>query len=391
MGEEDTLEYVSATLCRPKEEVLPLALVLQSKTAGNPFYMREMLRTCHRKKCIWHDYKENKWKFDLDRLFEQFQGEQNYDVLNTDFITRRMDELPPASRAILAWAALLGHSFSFELICRLLAGEFDYGDEMHPDPGCSHLLLQRVYTQAEAVDGLQAAIQAYILVPGEKDDQFRFAHDRYVQASGGLKECNPRKMHFVIAQTLLKYYEGEARFRDNAASHICESVDIIKRRVPRRQAYRKLLISCGHGAGEKGARSTAAKYYSNAVSLLQPDPWDDSAEDVSYDETNQLYLRAAECYLYMGQHALANQVLGNIFDCAKTALDKAPAWVLQSRTFAQNGDATQALKSLRDCLKALDIDLDEHPTFEKCDAEFERISVKIQTMDRNDILSPPRV
>lgn len=30
----------------------------------------------HRKKCICHDYHAGHWKSDLDRLFDQFQGEQ---------------------------------------------------------------------------------------------------------------------------------------------------------------------------------------------------------------------------------------------------------------------------------------------------------------------------
>lgn len=34
----------------------------------------------------------------------------------------------------------------------------------------------------------------------------RFAHDRYMQASIALREChNTVEMHFVIAQTMMKY------------------------------------------------------------------------------------------------------------------------------------------------------------------------------------------
>lgn len=30
-----------------------------------------------------YDYKINQWEFSLDQLFEEFQGKQNYDVLDT--------------------------------------------------------------------------------------------------------------------------------------------------------------------------------------------------------------------------------------------------------------------------------------------------------------------
>lgn len=381
LSENDIVQYVSTTLSKSEEEILPLALVLQSKTAGNPFYMREMLNACNRKKCIWYDYRDSQWHFDLDKLFHQFRGEQDYDVLDTGFITRRLSELPRASRAILAWAAMLGQSFSFELITRLLTGEFvDQAEEAN-----SSALRFTPSSEQEIVEGLQAAIQAYILVPGDSDDWFRFAHDRYIQAARALKECNARKMHFVIAQTLMKYYRSEARSRGSTVQHICEAVDLLRRHIKVRRPYRELLFDCAQTATENGARPTAAKYYSSAVALLQPNPWSDDAEDVSYEETMQLYLRASECALFMGHHAAANSLLSTIFKCARSALDQAPAYVLQSRIFAQSGDADSTLGSLKDCLGALGVKLDDKPTFDKCDQWFATLATRIQSTDREKL------
>ncbi|KAK4244412.1 hypothetical protein C7999DRAFT_35220 [Corynascus novoguineensis] len=385
LSEDVIVDYVSATLSLPKERVLPLAMVIQSKTAGNPFYMREMLSAGYRKKCIWYDYIAGHWTYDLDKLFDQFQGEQDYDVLDTAFITRRLSELPSASRSILAWAALLGQTFSFDLICKLMSGQ-QHADDCPESLGEPMIAAT---SQEDVVSGLEAAIQAFIILPCDRDDHFRFAHDRYIQAAAALKECNARMMHFVIAQVLLKHYPDNAALKDNAASHICESVDIIKKRVAHRKPFRKLLFERAHEAIESGARPTAAKYFSNAVALLQSDPWNEDAEDVSYDETLQIYLQAAECYLFMGHQSAAKVLLQTIFDRARTALDKAPAWVLQSRIFAQSGDSHQALASLRQCLAALDVALDDCATMEKCDELFERLSKKIQTMDREQVLDPP--
>lgn len=348
--------------------------------------MREMLSACHRKKCIWYDYRDSIWHYDLDRLFAQFQGEKDYDVLDTGFITRRLDELSPAARAVLAWAALLGNSFSFDVVTRLMKGEFDYGED--DIPNCCPALSKRSYTEAEAISGLQAAIQAYIIVPSETDDRFRFAHDRYVNAASALRECNTRRMHFVISQTLLKYYAVEARQRDSTASHICEAVSIIKKRVRARQEFRKLLIDCAQSSTESGARPTAAKYYSAAIDLLQANPWVDKADDVSYEETMQLYLRCAECHLFMGRLSAANDLLSTLFANAKTAIDKSPAYVLQSRIFAQNGNALAAFISLKECLAALGVPLEDEPTYEKCDKKFQKLSKQIQNMDRQDLVNP---
>ncbi|KAG0645354.1 Hybrid signal transduction histidine kinase K [Hyphodiscus hymeniophilus] len=385
LTEEDILEYVSATLCRPKHDIVPLAAVIQSKTAGNPFYMREMLVTCHRKQCLWYSYRENAWQYDLDRIFKQFETENYHDTLNSEFVTSRLKELPISSRSILAWASLIGTSFSFDLIQRLLSGEFDYDDPHSPEDPANTSSLS--HSQKDAVEGLQAAIQAYIIVATQDDDKFRFAHDRYVQAAAALREENSPKMHFIIAQTLLKYYSANERSRETTASHICESVDIITKQVLYRHSFRQLLFECAQEAAESGARPTASKFYSNCFKLLQDNPWEDGAPDVYYEETLQLCVRAAETYLYMSQYSEAKQLLKTVFDNAKTPVDKAPAWVLQSRVYAQEGDSPAAFSSLKRCLAALDVEMDANPSFQKCDAEFERLSLKIQAMDTDDLIN----
>ncbi|KAI1105014.1 putative histidine kinase HHK1p [Jackrogersella minutella] len=389
LAEYEILQYVASTLCRPLEDVATLAIVIQSKTAGNPFYMREMLNACYRKRCIWYDYKENRWLFDLDWLFEQFKGEDNYDILNNDFITRRLSELPSASRAILAWAALLGTGFSFDLICQLLSGNYDIvDDEDHGEHGLSETLYCNNYSKQEAVAGLQAAINACIVVQGETDDRFRFAHDRYVQAAASLKECNTPRMHFAIAQILLKHCGSEVKTRDNTASHITEAVHIIKRRVHIRQPYRRHLMECAESSVENGARPTATKYYHSAILLLQSDPWTEGVEDVDYDETLKLHLRAAECYIYMGNNAAAHNIADTVLSRARNAEDKAPAWLLLARVQAQNGNAEAALAILKESLCQLKVDIDTEPTFEKCDKLFMDLAAKIKSMDRADILNP---
>lgn len=384
LTEDDITQYVATTLCRPVEDIVPLAAVIQAKTAGSPFYMREMLDACHRKNCIWYDYKKSLWNYDLDRIFQQFSAEKYDDILNSDFVARRLGELPATSRSILSWASLIGTSFSFELVQRLLSGEFEYDDRVLTFSGGDENPASQ--SQQDIVGGLQAAIQAYIIVATENDDRFRFAHDRYIQAAASLRPDGP-KMHFIIAQTLLKYYSTNEKSQESIASHICEAIDILRTRVVHRQSFRKLLFDCAQTAAESGARPTAAKFYANCFALLQDDPWDDTKPDVYYDETLSLFTRAAECYHYMSRYDEAMELLSEVFKGAKTAVDKAPAWILQSRLYAQKGDSSAAFQALKTCLLALGIEVDDTPTFEKCDAEFERLSLKIQSADRKELIN----
>ncbi|KAH8810781.1 HHK1, histidine kinase-group X protein [Xylogone sp. PMI_703] len=379
LPQEDIIEYVATTLCRPKFEIIPLASVIQSKTAGIPFYMREMLDTCYRKRHISYDYREG-WRFDLRRIIEQFES-SNTKLLNNEFVISRLKELPRSSRAVIAWASLLGATFSFDLVQKLLSGEFVSDNDSGIPLSC---------TQEEAVNGLQAAIQNYIIIPTQDDDRFNFAHDRYLQAASTLQTDRPL-MHFIIAQTLLKYYPADNSNQDTAAYHISESTDVIQKRVAHRHSFRKVLLDCAQRAAAGGARSTAMKYFISCFALLQDNPWqhDPPAPDVYYEETLELHTRAAECDLYMRQYDEAKRLLAAISTNAKTAIDKAPSWILQSRVYAQEGNSTQAFNALKQSLAVLDIQVDDNPTFELCDKEFDRLSRLIDSMDIDELVDKP--
>ncbi len=340
LNEDNVMEYVAATLHRPKPEIFPLGAVVLSKTGGNPFYIGEMLNACHRKNCIWYDIRECGWSFDLDSVFNKMSMENYNDSLRSDLVTSRLKELPATSKSILAWASMLGASFSFQLIQRLMNGEFAPGKQDRQLEDRTAFLLS--YSEKDSVKGLQAAIQGYIIVPTQNDDIFRFANDQYIQVAKSLQNGNGNLMYFIMAQTLLKHYSDDSKYRSITASSIYESISTIKSFVPNRQPFRKVLLDYAHKACESGVRSSAAKLYTSCIALLQDDMWNNEANDVSYEETLQIYTAAAECYLYRGQYQEARRLLMAIFSNAKTAIDKAPSWILQSRLFAQEGDSSSA-------------------------------------------------
>ena len=199
LNEQDVVEYVASTLYRSPEYVFPLAAVALEKTHGNPFYLRQMLDLCYRKHCLWFNWQTSNWEFNLDRVFTEFESETYGELLagieepfgascyltigvlgshlNTSFITRQLkDQLPIAARSILAWASLLGNTFSFTVIQSLMSGEFDYTEEGDDNDlvkcnAAADLFVAK--SEESAIEGLQACLQTSILVTSEDDDHFR--------------------------------------------------------------------------------------------------------------------------------------------------------------------------------------------------------------------------
>ena len=175
LSEDDVLEYIAATMHqKPSKALIPLTAVILEKSQGIPFYVRMMLETCYRKNCIWYCWKDSLWQYDLDRIFAEFVVPNYGEGLGTEFIARRFQEMPSEARSILLWAALLGSPFSFSLVRKLLSGEFLYtiGGEDEGDITCPRQTKLR-QSESDVVSGLQYLIQAYIIIPGDTDDEFR--------------------------------------------------------------------------------------------------------------------------------------------------------------------------------------------------------------------------
>lgn len=392
LGEQEVIDYVAATLYRPAQYVMPLAMVCLEKSNGNPFYLRQMLETCHRKGCIWYSWKESLWDYDLDRVFAEFESETYGQQLDTDFITKRLQDLPIAARSILAWASMLGTSFSFSMIQRLLSGEFDYEEsERTSDGTCTRS--EELFTPQpveNVIEGLQATLQAFILMPGSNEDEFSFSHDRYVTASASLRECQDlEKMHFLIVQTTMTYSDLDGRSLYQRARHICQAVRVIQSRVTNRYHFRTLLFDAAQKATESGARPTALDYYETCLAFLQPNPWKEGASDVFYEETLTLYTKTAELYWHQGRPVDAQNLLDTLFAGARSASDKAPAWILQSKLFAQSGNLAGASTALKTSLLELGLDIIATPSWESCDRDFSDLKKRLEGTEFKDIIAKP--
>ncbi|KAL5120883.1 Chk1 protein kinase [Pleosporales sp. CAS-2024a] len=373
--EAQTADYVSETLHREHDYILPLVAVVQEKSHGN-FY---------RKKCVYYSWRENNWLFDLDKVFEVFESPEYGSSVTNDFISKRLLELPSASRKLVAWASLLGVSFSFDLAKQLM-------DPKHAPPDAERIPL--LADKESAIEALNSALGAYVLMPAEQDSRFRFSHDRYLTAASTSLDrvWDMQMMHYLIAKVMItgSGYHDESTLGSKAlymqSRHICLAAELIKAREKKRAPFRDVLYQAGETACESGARSTGIYYFAHCLMLLQDDPWDDNQPDVSYQETLQLFVRSAECYWHQSMLDEALSLIRTTFKFARNTIDLASSFILQSRVFAVRGDSFGAFQALKDCLSLLGHPI-EPTTWEACDEEFQRTYAKLQKVDKNELLA----
>jgi len=374
--DEETIQYVSDTLRRPKEYCLPLAAVVQEKTQGNPFFVREMLDAAYRSKCIYYCWKCSHWEFNLDKAFEAFSSADTTKFSSNDLIARRLKQMPPNAQGFLAWAAMIGHSFSFNLVKRVMSCDCSQASPREFIPPTSN----------DPVDGLQRAISSFIVMATEEEDRFRFAHDRYLTAADSLcDDFRREEMHYVIACAMMKHTPFDPVIHPNnmlyeQARHICEGVKVVKYRAERMSPFRAVLYQAAETARESGARNLSLYYFKHCLDLLEDDPWDDNCEDASYSETLALMTRAAEAYYYHGLFDEALILLQQVNSHARCSSDKAPAAIIESRMHTHRGDSRAASRTLRRLLSEMGVDFSSR-TYEELDDEFQQLVPLIHSKD----------
>lgn len=388
LREKHVFEYVAATMSQSVETILPLAAVVYAKSEGNPFLVKDILQTCYQRNCLWYDWRDSGWQFDLDKIFNEFSSEGCTDK---EYLTRRLQDLPPAARSILAWASLIGTNFSFKLIQSIMTGDYFYStgrDQAH-DATCPKRAKLFNLSESDCISGLQQLVNMYIVTPGETDDEFRFAHARYLKAANELRECqNTTKMHFIIAQTMMTYLSQCKYNLYPLARHICLSAEIVKERIPSRMRYRDVLWRGAQNAIETGAKATGLWYYKSALKLLQDDKWNTDNSDVFYDETLQLHVNTAEIMYTQGEVEGALEVLEETFKHARCSADKTRSYILKGRVLATQGKFFDAFAAQRECLEGLGLSM-QAMTWDECDIEFKKLEFRLRSLDREELLSKP--
>lgn len=388
LREKHVFEYVAATMSQSVETVLPLAAVVNAKSEGNPFLVKDILQTCYQRNCLWYDWKASGWQFDLDKIFNEFSTEGCTD---SEYMSRRLQELPPAARSILAWASLIGTNFSYKLIQTIITGDFFYSsgrDQAH-DATCPKRAKLFNLSETDCINGLQQLVNLYILTPGETDDEFRFSHTRYLKAANEMRECqNTTKMHFIIAQVMMTYLSQCKYNLYPLARHICLSADLVKERIPSRMRYRDVLWRGAQKAIETGAKPTGLWYYKTAVKLLQDDKWNTDNPDVFYDETLQLYVNSAEIMHVSGEPEEALTFLNETFTNARCSADKTRSYILKGRILASQGKFLDAFGVQKQCLEELGLSLPPL-TWEEGDVEFKKLESRLRQLDKEALLTSP--
>ncbi|WP_437637356.1 sensor histidine kinase [Sorangium sp. So ce854] len=310
-----------ALRCEPGR-ARPLAELLVARTAGNPFFLRRLLRSLQGQGLLAFDADGATWTWDLDRI-ERIGVTDNVVQLMTESVRR----LPEPAQELLQVAACIGKRAELRTAAAVAGKSID-----------------------EATAALGQPLREGLLVPDgarEREGELavRFAHDRVQQAAYELAPAaRRRRLHLAIGRLLEASCSG-------ADGPLFDAVDQLNLGAALLCAEeRDHLARLNHRAGVR-ARGAAAfgpalEYFRGGMRLLP--------EDAS-GSRRELWLSlrrdAAECAALTDRHAMARALVEEALRRAASAPERAELEAIRLMSATITGEHALALGWGREALR----------------------------------------
>ena len=289
---DQTLHLIQDLFLRTDTSTHDLTNIVYSKTAGNPFFVHEFLKSIHENELVWYDHADsaegNKskgaWNWDIKKL-----QETNFTDNVVEFMIEKLTKIDHATQQVLKLGACIGDSFDLKTI--------NYANAQNNEDLLQDL--RRAVIEQLLIVEESARTNQKEAEKGEIQLIYKFAHDRIRQAAYALIPAEEKaQVHQRIGALLLE--------KINLNQHSERVFDVVYQLnqgvANSDQDYRIKLIRLNQLAGNKArnatAYDTAFNFFEIALSHIEERDW--SHEKALLFEC---HLGAMECAYLLGDYA----------------------------------------------------------------------------------------
>ena len=306
--DRDCLSHLLAdTLHSNRDRVKPLAELILQKTSGNPFFVREFIKTLTQENLIYCDCQQRKWQWNLSAI----QAREITDNV-VELTIAKLKKLSLSTQKILCLAACIGNQFDLKTLA-LVAEQSSADTYASLIPALQEGLINAT-SEIEAID-------SELLIA-----HFKFRHDRIQQAAYLLigdrdKPAINLKIGRLLRDNLSQREKQEQLFtivdRLNCGREIIQD-------EAEKLALIKLNLAAGEKAKDAMAYAAARMYLTDATADLIPDLWKNH-----YDLAVRLYQQRAEVAYLNGNFADSEALIEELLQRLQSPVEKAEIYNLQ--------------------------------------------------------------
>ncbi|MEG3850088.1 AAA family ATPase, partial [Microcoleus sp. herbarium13] len=316
---KDTCQLIAETLHRDAASIAPLAELVQRKTAGNPFFVEQFLKTLYAENLIEFIHPQfltplsnggqrgvEGWRWNLAQI-----EAQNFTDNVVELMIGKLKQLPESTQQVLKIAACIGAEFSLDIlaiVCEKSESEL------------FRTLLETVQSGA-------------ILAVSEFDENlliqdYKFLHDRIQQAAYALIDENQKQAVHLQIGIGLRQQAGE-NLSENIfaiADHLNLGIELVTE-LTEREAIAQLNLLAGQKTKAATAYRATLAYLNAGIKLLSAQCW-----ERQYNLALMLHEEAAEAAYLCGEIGEMERLSAIVLQQAKNILDKVKVYEVEIQT-----------------------------------------------------------
>lgn len=326
---QDVYLLVSETLLTKQENISILSQIVFTKTKGNPFYVKQFLKSIYDEGLLHFDFDSFQWKFNSD-LILQMNVSGNVVELMTSFLLK----LPEDTLDLLKTASTIGTGFTKRNLS---------------------VIKQMSERKIESLLNLSVT-EGLIIV---SDEGYKFGHDRIQQAVYSLiSEDDKAKMHLLNGQRLTASYnesELDEKLFDLIKQWNLGADKIVTKKEKDNLA--KLNLRAGKKAITSTAFIQALSYFEKGLKSLDEKDW-----DTQYNFILELTTHSADAAYLSGEYEKVDLYVNKILKHSQSLIDSVRAYEIAIKKLIAQNQHFEAVKQGLDILKKLNIHLPLKPT-----------------------------
>jgi len=325
---QNIFELISDTLLTRQENLALLSQIVFTKTKGNPFYVKQFLKSIYDEGFLHFDFDSLKWQFNSD-LILQMNVSGNVVELMTSFVLK----LPAETLDLLKTASTIGNSFSKRNLS---------------------LIKQISERNIEAL--LNLSVSEGLIIVSEND--YKFAHDRIQQAIYSLiPDDEKAKMHLINGQRLtLSYNEAEL---EEKLFDLIKQWNLGAEKITDKKEkdnLARLNLNAGNKAIASTAFPQALYYFEKGLNVMDENDWGGQ-----YDFILQLTAKAADAAYLSGDYEKVDFHVNQILKNSKSLTDSVKAYEIDIKKLIAQNKPFEAVKLGLNILKKMGINLPLNP------------------------------
>jgi len=331
LNQDQIIELIAETLNREPQAVTALAELILRKTAGNPFFVKEFIKTLAQDNLICFSYssceRSGQWTWDIDQI-EKTAITDNV----VELMVGKLKKLPPNTQQVLGLAACMGNQFALDQLAKIY--------DKTPD---------------DTLADLSPALHLGLIERYSKHSQqnYKFSHDRVQQAVDALMDQSTKEtIHWQIGRLLLAQLSPYQKYE-----RIFEIVDHLNwqgyavTNPPERLELTRLNLAAAKKAKLATAYASARDYLQYGIATLTETSWIDQ-----YGLTFKLHKELAEVEYLNGDFESSQHLIHQSLMQAKSMVEQAELYNLLIVQHTMLANYEEAIQVGRHALKKIGIE-----------------------------------